>query len=156
MSAAVRHAIPGRSTRRETVSSRDSRAANSVTVTAPAATGRLTRKIARHDTASVSQPPTTGPTASAIEETPAQIPMARARSAGGKALTMIERVPGIMNAAPIPWIERAATSQPSPGARPIVPEASAKTTTPSRNMRRRPKMSPRRPAVTSSTAKVSV
>ena len=69
---------------------------------------------------------------------------------------MIESVAGIMNAAPTPWMAREATSQPSVGARPIVAEASAKTTTPNRNMRRRPKMSPSRPPVTSSTAKVSV
>ena len=38
----------------------------------------------------------------------------------------------------------------------MVAEASAKTTTPNRNILRRPKMSPSRPPVTSSTAKVSV
>ena len=61
-----------------------------------------------------------------------------------------------MNAAPMPWIARDATSQPSEGAKPIVAEASENTTTPNRNIRRRPKMSPSRPPVTSSTAKVSV
>ena len=148
--------MPGMSTRRSTVSSRDSSAANSVTITAPTATGRLMKKIARQETSSVSQPPTTGPIASAIAETPAQVPIAFPRSCGGNALEMIERVAGIMNAAPIPWIAREATSAPSLGARPMVAEASAKTTTPNRNILRRPKMSPSRPPVTSSTAKVSV
>ena len=149
-------AMPGKSTRRSTVSSRDSCAANSVTATAPTATGRLMKKIARQETASVSQPPTTGPIASAMAETPAHVPIALPRSCGGNALEMIERVAGIMNAAPMPWMAREATSQVSLGARPIVAEASAKTTTPNRNIRLRPKMSPSRPPVMSRTAKVSV
>ena len=84
------------------------------------------------------------------------MPIALPRSSGGNALEMIESVPGIMNAAPTPWTAREATSQPSEGAKPIVAEASANTTTPNRNIRRRPKMSPSRPPVTSSTANVSV
>ena len=69
---------------------------------------------------------------------------------------MIESVAGIMNAAPTPWIARPAISQPWSGARPIAALDSAKTTTPKRNIRRRPRMSPSRPPVTSSTANVSV
>ena len=69
---------------------------------------------------------------------------------------MIERVPGIMNAAPMPWTARPATSQPWSGDSPIEALDSANTTTPERNMRRRPKMSPRRPPVTRRTANVSV
>ncbi len=156
VSATVMAAMPGMSSLRPTVSSRDSCAANSVTATAPTATGRLRKKIARQETSSVSQPPSSGPAASAIAETPAQVPIALPRSSGGNALEMIERVPGIMNAAPMPWIARDATSQPSDGAKPIVAEASEKTTTPNRNILRRPKMSPSRPPVTSRTANVSV
>ena len=156
VSDTVSAAMPGTSTVRPTVSSRDSSAANSVTATAPTATGRLRKKIARQETSSVSQPPSSGPAASAIADTPAHVPIALPRSSGGNALEMIERVPGIMNAAPTPWSARDATSQPSDGAKPIVAEASENTTTPPRNMRRRPKMSPSRPPVTSSTANVSV
>ena len=156
VSESVSVAMPGRSTFFETVSSRDSSAANSVTITAPTATGRLRKKIARQETSSVSQPPISGPSASAIADTPAQVPIALPRSSGGNALAMIDSVPGIMNAAPTPWTAREATSQPSVGAKPIVAEATAKTTTPNRNIRRRPKMSPSRPPVTSSTANVSV
>ena len=94
--------------------------------------------------------------ASARAETPAQVPIALPRSWGGKALVMIERVAGIMNAAPTPWTARLATSHASLGAKPMVALESAKVTTPKRNIRRRPKMSPRRPPVTSSTAKDSV
>ena len=116
----------------------------------------MRKKIARQETSSVSQPPSSGPSASAIADTPAQVPIALPRSSGGNALEMIERVPGIMNAAPTPCTAREATSQPSLGAKPIVADASENTTTPNRNIRRRPKMSPSRPPVTSSTANVSV
>ena len=155
-SPAVSARMPGTSIWRLAVSSRDSWVANSVTTTAPTATGRLRKKIARQETSSVSQPPTSGPSASAIADTPAQVPIARPRSSGGNVLEMIESVPGIISAAPTPWTAREATSQPSVGARPIVAEAAANTTTPMRNTRRRPKMSPSRPPVTSSTANDSV
>src|ERR671927_1437695 len=51
---------------------------------------------------------------------------------------------------------RPATSSPWLGAKPISALEAAKTITPPTNMRRRPKMSPSRPPVTSSTAKLSV
>jgi hypothetical protein len=121
-----------------------------------AATGRLRKKIARQLTCSVSSPPTTGPIASASAETPAHVPIARPRSAGGKALVTIESVAGIMKAAPIPCTARLITSQASFGAKPAVADESANTLTPKKKARRRPKMSPRRPAVTSSTAIASV
>src|SRR3954451_12825832 len=136
--------------------SNDSRTANSVTITAPIATGRLRKKIARQDTYSVSAPPTAGPSASASAETPAHVPTARPRAAGGKVFEMIERVPGIMNAAPMPCSARPATSQSCVGARPMRALDPANMITPVRKTRRRPKMSPRRPPVTSSTANVSV
>ena len=147
---------PGQSTVRSTVSSRDSCAANSVTATAPAATGRLRKKIARQETCSASAPPTTGPIASASADTPAHVPIALPRSSAGNALVMIDRVAGSMNAAPVPWIARPATSQACEGANPIAALDRANTTTPQRNIFRRPKRSPRRPPVTSSTANVSV
>ena len=77
------------------------------------------KKIARQVTSSVSQPPTSGPSARAIAETPAHVPIALPRSAGGKALVMMHSVAGIISAAPRPWTARTATSQPSVGARPI-------------------------------------
>ncbi len=52
-SETVRVPMPGKSTLRSAVSSRDSSAANSVITSAPAATGRFSRKIARHETSSV-------------------------------------------------------------------------------------------------------
>jgi hypothetical protein len=148
--------MPGQSIACSCESSRDSWAANSVTATAPMATGRLRKKIARQETYSARAPPTTGPIASASADTPAQVPIALPRSSAGNVTVMIESVAGIMNAAPAPWRARPATSQPSPGARPIAALESANTTTPKRNILRRPRMSPRRPPVTSSTANVSV
>ncbi len=147
---------PGTSTRWATVSSRDSRTANSVTSTAPTATGRLRKKIDCQLTLSTRKPPTTGPIASAIADTPAQVPIALPRSAGGKALVMIDSVAGIIIAEPTPCTARQATSQVSLGEKPIAALESANTVTPARNMLRRPNRSPRRPPVTSSTAKESV
>ena len=69
---------------------------------------------------------------------------------------MIESVAGIISAAPTPWTTRLTTSAVGSGAKPAVAEERAKMTTPMRNMRRRPKMSPSRPPVASSTAKESV
>ena len=69
---------------------------------------------------------------------------------------MIESVPGIISAAPTPWTTRLTTSEVSSGANPAVAEERAKMTTPARNIRRRPKMSPSRPPVANSTAKESV
>ncbi len=123
---------------------------------AMAAIGGLMKKIARQETSWVRNPPTTGPIARARALTPAQVPIAVPRCSGGNAWVMIERVAGIMNAAPIPWAARNATSAVSLGAKPIARLAMPKATTPNRNIRRRPKMSPRRPPVTIITAKVSV
>ena len=45
-------------------------------------TGRLMRNTARHDTASISQPPRNGPTAVATPASPDHAPIARPRSSG--------------------------------------------------------------------------
>ena len=149
-------AMPGRSTLRLTVSSRELRAANRVTATVMMAIGGLMKKIARQLTSSVRKPPRTGPMASAIALTPAQVPIAVPRCSGGKAWVMIDRVAGIMNAAPTPCTARKPTSQASLGEKPMARLEKPNTTTPNRNSVRRPKMSPRRPPVTIRTAKVSV
>ncbi len=98
----MRVSTPGTSTVRSTVSSRESRTANSATTIAPAAMGRLRKKIDCQLTVSTRKPPTTGPIASAIAETPAHVPIALPRSCGGKALVMIESVIGIISAEPQP------------------------------------------------------
>ena len=150
-------AMPG-SRRRRRVSSRDSRVANSVTATAAAATGRLRKKIDCQETCSTSKPPTHRPDGERDRAT--RRPMSRSpcrAPAGGNALVMIESVAGIINAAP-DALDRAPGDEPGVGLARSRSARSrrAKMTTPKRNTRRRPKMSPRRPPVTSSTAKASV
>ena len=114
------------------------------------------KKIARQQTCSVEEAADHRADRERERETPAQVPIALPRSCGGKALVMIESVAGIISAAPMPWIARLATSQPSVCARPRWPRSSAKMTTPMRKTCAGPKMSPRRPPVASRTAKVSV
>ena len=114
------------------------------------------KKIARHETSSVRKPPSTGPIASASAETPAQVPIALPRSAAGKALVTIDSVAGIIRAPPIPWTTRLATRAVVSGARPAVADEIENRITPMRKVRRRPKMSPKRPPVASSTANASV
>ena len=114
------------------------------------------KKIARQQTCSVRKPPTTGPIESASAETPAQVPIALPRSAAGKALVTIESVAGIISAAPMPWTTRLAISIVGSWREARGRRGQARRSTPSRNIRRRPKMSPRRPPVAISTAKVSV
>ena len=74
-----------------------------------AATGTLTRKIARQLIALVSTPPSTGPDASPIPDTPPQIASARRRSwAFGKAWAIRASEQGISQAAPRPCSSREA------------------------------------------------
>ena len=62
--------------------------------------GTLMKKIQFQLQCSVMSPPTRGPIASAIAETPAQIPIAMPRCRGGKVAVMIDRVAGFMSAEP--------------------------------------------------------
>ncbi len=153
---AVSAKTPAKSTVRSAVSSRDSWVAQRVTPTATTAIGTLSRKIDCHDTCSTRKPPTTGPIASAIALTPAQVPIALPRSFGGNAFVMIDSVAGIISAAPTPCAARPTTSHVAVCEKAMKRLDAPKIATPIRNQRRRPKMSPRRPPVTSRTAKVSV
>ena len=56
---------------------------------------------------SVIAPPTSGPNASAIAETPAQMPIAVPRCRGGNVAVMIDSVAGFISAAPTPCTTRA-------------------------------------------------
>ena len=56
------------------------------------------KKIQFQLTCSVSSPPTSGPIASAIAETPAQMPIALPRCRGGNVAVMIESVAGFISA----------------------------------------------------------
>src|SRR2546430_6280245 len=75
VSPVVRVAMPGMSTTRATVSSRDSRVAKSVTETAATATGRVRKKMARQLTLSAREPPTTGAEGSGRADTAAPVPI---------------------------------------------------------------------------------
>src|SRR5258708_15779180 len=87
-------------------------------------------------------------------ETPAQRPMACARSRGsGKADASTERLPGASAAAPTPCTTRPKRSQPSVGANPQNIEPSRNSTIPARKRRLRPKRSPSVPPVSKRAAK---
>ncbi len=90
-------------------------------------------------------------------EKPAQMAMARARSAGMvNTLVTIDSVAGMISAAPRPMRQRVAMSWPADPAKADATEPSPKTTRPAVRAPRRPKRSPRLPAVSSRPAKTSV
>ncbi len=62
--------------------------------------GTLTKKTEPHQKCSSSQPPAIGPRMIPMPDTPAQMPMARPRSLGGKMFVMIDSVAGMINAPP--------------------------------------------------------
>ena len=64
------------------------------------------KKMSRHDTASMSHPPTNGPSAPATPASPDHAPMARPRSSGWKLAEMSARLPGTRSAAPAPCTAR--------------------------------------------------
>ncbi len=92
---------PGPSTSARGTSRRRARSAGS---------GTLTRKTEPYQKCPSSQPLATGPMAPAAPVTLAQIAMALVRSSGGKTLTRIDSVDGMMNAAPTPITARQAMS----------------------------------------------
>jgi hypothetical protein len=102
----------------------------------------------------VSSPPTTGPAARAMADTPDHSPMAWTRSRGsGKAAVSRASEPGSSAAAPTACRARAVTRAGRLGASPHRAEAAVNTTRPVRNTRRRPNRSPSDPAVSSRLAK---
>src|SRR3954468_15439055 len=103
---------------------------------------------------SVMIPPSSGPIARAIAETPAQIPIAVPRSRAWNVAEMIDSVAGIISAAPTPWTPRAAISSVAPDERPQASEESVKTIRPIVKISRRPSRSPSFPPVSSSEAKL--
>src|SRR6266851_5412600 len=82
----------------------------------PRPAGTLIRKIHRQLPAASSHPPTKGAIAADTPLNPAHVPIARVRSPGWKAASMIARLAGVISAPPIPCTARAAMSQPMPGA----------------------------------------
>ncbi len=92
------------------VVSRLSGAARQVSANTATHSGTLIAKIQRHEALSTSQPPSNGPMAAATPDSPAQVPMAGARSSGRNDAWMRDRAPGVSRAAPTPWSTRRAMS----------------------------------------------
>ncbi len=134
---------------------RDSGMQRSAAQIAAAASGTLRKKIARHDQAVMSQPPSSGPIAVVTPERPAQAPIAGPCSSSAKLARRTARLPGTSSAAPAPCTARAAISAPREGARPQAIEATVNQTSPTTNVFRRPSPSPRDPPSSSSEVSVS-
>ena len=122
---------PGTSKRPLVSSSRDSGTCSPISTTR-AHSGRLIAKIQRQPACSTRNPPRNGPTAAAIPETPAQVPMAAARSSRRKLPWMIASAPGASSAAATPCSTRKATSCVGDWANAHSALPSAKPTTPTR------------------------
>ena len=86
---------------------------------------------------------------------PDHAPIARPRSAGPSDAWMIASEPGSSSAPPTPWSARAAISARTSGASPHSRDASANQTTPTRNTRRLPSLSPSDPPSSRNAARVS-
>ena len=120
-----------------------------------AAIGRLIRKINRHDTAVIRNPPTNGPSAVATPPRPDHAPMARPRSPGANDASRMARLPGVSSAPPTPCRPRAAISRPMFGAVAQISDATANHATPITKIFRRPKRSQSAPESRMSPATVS-
>ena len=107
--------------------------------------GTFTAKIHRHDAASISQPPTNGPTTVAMPAHAVQEPIALPRSAGPKAKTITASALGASSAPKTPCRARAATSRSIVGASAHRSDAAPNPATPIANTRRSPNTSPSDP-----------
>src|SRR5437899_2152854 len=86
--------------------------------------GRLTKKIQRQDSVSVSRPPTIRPTAPPPAAIALQIPRALVRSLpSANVVVTIESAAGETRAAPSPWRARPPISTPDDVARPLTSDA---------------------------------
>ncbi len=151
---AVPRASPGRSSLRAS-SDRDSRTTRTATRNPAMPIGTLRKNTDSQPKFSTIQPPRVGPSASATPETPAQIPIALARSSGGNVTVRIESVPGISIAAPMPCRTRKTISWLLVDDSPEPSDASVKIVRPVRKIRFRPNRSPSVPPVRSSDANAS-
>ena len=104
------------------------------------------KKIHDQLNALVSAPPSRTPAAPPLPEAAPQMPRARLRSRpSSKVVVRIERAAGESSAAPRPWSERKAISEPSDHASPSSSELTVKSTMPATKSRRRPSRSASRP-----------
>ena len=144
-SASAISAAPTPSMRGSASGSSVSGTCRAATTTTNTASGRLMRKIHRHEAASTSQPPRKGPMADATPLSPDHAPMARDRSSGRKLASRMARLAGVSSAPPTPCTSRAKTRNTTVGATAHSSEPTANTTMPSWKMRLRPNRSPSDP-----------
>ena len=95
-------AAPGRSMCGSASTSRDSGTRGRATTKTNTAIGRFRKKMPRHEIASTSRPPASGPIAAPIPASDAQRPTARPRSDGSNDAVRIARLLGTRSAPPIP------------------------------------------------------
>ena len=112
-------------------------------------------KIQRHDAASTSCPPTSGPSTVPMPPQAVQAPTARPRSSGRNVDTITASAAGVSTAPATPCSARASTSSSIVGASAQNSEVTPKPATPSANTRRSPKMSPSEPPISSSEPSVT-
>ena len=135
--------------------SRDSRNRSRATTSAARPIGTFTRKIQRHDSASTSAPPTSGPIETAAAVVAPQMPSAvpRSRPWNSCAISASE-VPNII-AAPLPCAARETFRKSGSGASPHASDEAVKIASPSMKTRLRPTLSASDPAASTKPARVS-
>ena len=112
----------------------ESGTSRSAQATPSTAIGTLIRNTDPHQNLASSKPPTIGPSAIPTPVVPAQMPIARWRSAGSRNMSvMIESVAGIIMAPPMPMLARAAISMPTEPENAAQVEPAVKATRPTRN-----------------------
>ncbi|CUI38591.1 Uncharacterised protein [Achromobacter ruhlandii] len=104
--------------------------------------------MARQPGPAISAPPSVGPSAVPTADMVPSSPMALPALSLGSRSPTNAIVSAIITAAPMPCATRAATNCPSVAARPQAADASVNTAMPASSKRRRPAMSPSRPAPT--------
>jgi hypothetical protein len=109
--------------------------------------GMLIAKIQRHDAASTSCPPISGPSTVPIPPQAVQAPTALPRSSGGKVATMTASAAGVSSAPNTPWSARASTSSSIVGATAQKSDVMPKPATPAMYIRRSPNRSPSEPPI---------
>ena len=126
------------------------------TSTSVAATnGALMAKIQRHEAASISCPPTSGPTTVAMPDHASHEPTAGPRCAGGKAATITASALGASSAPNTPCATRPATITSMLGASAHTIDVAPNPTSPIEKTRRSPKTSPSDPPTRISDASAS-
>jgi hypothetical protein len=146
VSAAVIETAPSTSKVRVCAVERLSTIRAGASAAAPSPIGTFTHSTHSHPSVSVSTPPRSTPAAPPLPATAPHTPSALLRSAPSlNVVVTIESAAGDRIAAPRPCTARAAISCPSVSANPPASEASANSTRPDMNTRRRPSRSAMRP-----------